>query len=322
MMHSVIEAYCDDLNEFDWFTSLDSRLSRAVFHRIGSRGNNPGPIENLIQYDRPDVILVVDGSPVLTLEKTSEVPTGHNVGQRMARLVRSVECGVPVIKFFPFDALKHGAHANVCNLNARLLAAFDKMWTIHGVPTLAVNWPADSHGELISDVSAETALRTIISDFIRSGFDSACRQFALARNQQRAEFKRRCEIYESYGEPPPSLRILKTADALSELGISSSSTAGSALSRFKETVIYKIEMSEAKCRREDPYTGTQFIYDYLYCRVGPDTKDKNRGLVLLFPGIRKAIWLDRNPNDPTRKSSNWYLTANVLAFRDGSLKLR
>lgn len=318
----ALQAFCDDLNEFSWFITLDHRLESAEFLRIGRRGSNPPVVDNLIVYDRPDVILVRDGQPVVTIEKTREVPTGHNVGQRVARLVRSVELGIPTIKFFPFDARKHGAHSSMCNLNARLLLAFENMWQIHSTPMMAINWPSDSHGELIEDESADKQLQELLAGYIKSGFNPLCNEFQQARTDQIAEYSSRCETYEAYGNPPPSLRIEKTADILRELGISSSSLDAKNLFQKHESVIYEIGMTEEKCRREDPYTGTQFIYDYLYCRNGPEPRDKSRNLILYFPNIRQQVWNEKNPDDPTRKSSNWYLTASAHVYRDGWTFLR
>jgi hypothetical protein len=81
-------------------------------------------------------------------------------------------------------------------------------------------------------------------------------------------------------------------------------------------------MTEDKCRREDPFTGSQFIYDYLECRNGPRVNNKSRNLVLWFPHVRQKRFMDANPNDVSRKSSNWYLTANAMIFSDGLLLLR
>ena len=69
-------------------------------------------------------------------------------------------------------------------------------------------------------------------------------------------------------------------------------------------------------------TGQPFIYDYLYCRNGPTTGDKFRNLILYFPNIREDVWISKNPDDPSRKSSNWYLTANAHVFSDGWSLLR
>jgi hypothetical protein len=81
-------------------------------------------------------------------------------------------------------------------------------------------------------------------------------------------------------------------------------------------------MTPASCRREDPYTGMQFLYDYLYCRTGTHVVDKKAALVLRFPQLTRKQFTDANPNDPRRKSSLWYATANELWFSDGNIKLR
>jgi hypothetical protein len=318
----TLEAFCDDLNEYSWFITLDNRLKAARFERIGQRGSNPSVIDDLIIYDRPDVILLNNGKPVLVIEKTREVPTGHNVGQRVARLVRALELGIPTIKFFPFDARKHGAHTGVCNLNARLLLSFENMWNIHETPIAAINWPSDSHGELIEDESADAQLSRLISGYLDSDFDRDCAEFEGARELQLGEYSTRCAAYVPYAKPPPSLRIDSTSTILRELGVSLKSDNAIQLLSRKESVLYEIGMNEDKCRREDPYTGTQFIYDYLYCRNGPTTEDKFRNLILYFPKIREDVWKSENPDDPSRKSSNWYLTANAHVFSDGWSLLR
>ena len=92
--------------------------------------------------------------------------------------------------------------------------------------------------------------------------------------------------------------------------------------KCNDSIIYKIVMSEAKCKRQDPYTGTQFIYDYCYCRKGKNINDKKMNLILYFPEIRKNVWLEKNPNNLDTKSSNWYLIANALMFKDDILILR
>jgi hypothetical protein len=317
-----LTAHCDDLNEFDWFVGLHPFFKAARFARILQRGANPAIVDSLIAYDRPDVILVADGRPVLVIEKTREVPTGHNVGQRMARLVRAVESGVPTVKFFPFDARKHGKHSGVCFLNPRILAAFERMWSIHDTPIVAVNWPADSYGELVDDETADSELVELLDGYVATGFDGGCEAMQSARERQALEYRRRCEDDPRYAAPPKSLTIERTSEYLDRLKGEDWSALSERLAEFEETVVYTIGMTEASCRREDPYTGTQFIYDYLYCRSGPSVDEKVRNLVLHFPRIRTAVWAGKNPNDPNRKSCNWYLTATAQVFADGYSLLR
>ena len=74
-------------------------------------------------------------------------------------------------------------------------------------------------------------------------------------------------------------------------------------------------------KRQDPFTGTQFIYDYLYCRDGVRVENKKNNLILYFPFLSKSFWELTNPNNNT-KSSNWYITANGLLFNDGYIFIR
>ena len=109
-----IQIYCDAFQVVEWFNKLSNSFRNAELLEIESRGRNPPLIEQLIEYDRPDIILVIDGKVKLALEKTEEVPTGHNVGQRFARIVKSAELQIPFIYFCPFVAMKHGKYANKC----------------------------------------------------------------------------------------------------------------------------------------------------------------------------------------------------------------
>ena len=314
--------YADSVVEGDWFKRLSPVLQDARERPIKGRGKNPPHVDGLVEYDRPDIILTHDGRPVLVLEKSREVPTGHNIGQRLARIVRSAEAEVPVVKFFPFDARKHGEHSSICNLNARVLWAFHEMTNLHGVPVLAVNWPSDERGELLNDGSENDRVRELVSGYLESDFAIRVDEFHDQLDRMEDEFHHRVEQHEPYKRPPPSVEIRDTEEVLSDFDEIVGQDVRDALVRRDETVVYKIGMSPGSCRREDPYTGMQFLYDYIWCRSGPEVTDKHRNLVLHFPKIPGARWREANPNDPSRKSCNWYLTANALFYKDTSDLLR
>lgn len=320
----MFSVYSDNILEADWFVSLVPELNNATVEVLGRRGSHPDAINELLVYDRPDIILCRKEAPVLTVEKTREVPTGHNVGQRVARLVRSLELGIPAIKFFPFDARKHGRFTSVCSLNARLLAAFERMTHIHQVPMLACNWPADSTGELVIDGSENVRIRELVLSFVTNGctrwWPEAVRQLDFMRD----EYATRVAAYANYAHPPKSVAIEPSASVqqrFPEFKHLAPDEQQSLLAR-EETVVYTIGMTPEKSRREDPYTGTQFIYDYAWCRSGTTPEEKRRNLVLRFPQITHETWIANNPDDASRKSSNWYLTANALLFSDGAIFLR
>jgi hypothetical protein len=314
--------YSDNAIESAWFKDLHPRFRKLESRVIQDRGANPRLIEELIQYDRPDIILADDSKALLVVEKTREVPTGHNVGQRVARLVKAVENNVPAIKFFPFDAKKHGKHSNLCNLNIRLLLAFDRMWDIHGSPVIALNWRADRFGELIDDGSEDDEIKSVIDDFIASGFSASCPRFSSVRANAILEYDRRLSARPLYGTPPPSVTLEKTSSFLDRVGFPTPYSTRAQLTTRPESLVYTIGMTEEKCKRQDPYTGTQFIYDYAYCRSGPLPQHKERNLILHFPDIKKEVWSIKNPNDTSTKSCNWYLVANALVFSDGIMALR
>jgi hypothetical protein len=314
--------YSDNAIEASWFKNLHPIFEDVESRLILSRGQNVPLVENLIKYDRPDIILTDGQKALLVIEKTREVPTGHNVGQRVARLVKAVENRIPTIKFFPFDAKKHGEYASMCNLNIRLLLGFNKMWDIHDTPIIALNWKSDVNGELIDDGSEDDEIKKVMEAFVDSSFDRNCPVFNLVRENSQKEYKQRLSAHRPYGKPPPSVSFIPTEDYLKNIKDILNTTEINQLRRHQDSVVYKIKMSESKCRREDPYTGTQFIYDYAYCRNGILPNQKHKNLILHFPDIRKKVWLNNNPNDSNRKSCNWYLVANALIFSDGALVLR
>lgn len=319
----ICEIYCDNLHEGLWFRDLVPTLSDVPLDILKSRGKNPDIIDDLLLYDRPDIIVTNDGNPTLVFEKTSEVPTGHNIGQRVGRIVRAAEHEVPAITFLPFDAMKHGDYAGMCNLNIRLLDAFSKMTEMHNTPVIAVNWPSDTDGELIRDGSQDEFLSAILQSYFVSNFDPDCEGFERAQQSMVEEYNRRLRIRPSYGKPPNSVKILSTEKFVSTMveRLNGNFQLGDLFQSRSETLVYTLEMTPEKCRREDPYTGMQFIYDYQYCRNGPNPQDKFRNLVINCPLISESRWREANPNDASRKSYLWYATANLIALKDGLIQV-
>ena len=310
------EIWGDNENESQWFQSLDSRFKSAKVRNIGKRGSNTDLIDSLVIYDRPDIILIKDASPILVLEKTAEVPTGHNVGQRVARLVRAAEHSIPVLFFLPFDSRKHGVHTGICSINTRLLKAMLRMSEIHETPVLAVEWLSNPEsGELITDGSQDVQLAKLVSGIL----DSYPEKWSGVVREHESWLGNQLEIrnakYSPYRKLPSSARIQKTNDFLSSLRFNT--TKYSSLLRREQSLVYKMDMTPEACRREDPYTGTQFIYDYGWLREGPKPSNRNMNLLLHVPRVTVKKWKEANPNDPLRKSSNWYLTADAIVLKDG-----
>jgi hypothetical protein len=285
--------------ESDWFARLTPALSSAKILQIKRRGQNPQHIEELVMYDRPDIILCSNDKPILVLEKTREVPTGHNGGQRLGRIIRSLECNVPTITLLPFRARKHGTHTNICEINARLLRAAEIMTNIHNTPCMFLNWTTNTHGELIGDGGTAKHLVLLIDQVLNGPLsinNPHVKNAFLDANNAALNCEKK---HPQYLLPPRSVSIVPSISCT-----------------------YTIGMTEENCRREDPYTGMQFLYDYLYCRSGPTPIHKHTKLILNFPNISYQTFQSNNPNCPSRKSSLWYATANELVFNDKQIVLR
>lgn len=310
------EIWGDNENESLWFQALDSRLKSAEVKNIGPRGTNSKLVDSLVVYDRPDIILLIDGNPILVLEKTAEVPTGHNVGQRVARLVRAAEHEIPVLYFLPFDARKHGVHTGICSINTRLIKAMVRISEIHNVPVLPVEWPSRKpDGELVTDGSQDEKLAELVSSLLDSYPTKWNKVTKHHESWLEEELERRNAQYPPYNRLPTSATIEITSKFFQRLPFDAKNY--STLLTRPKSLIYKMDMAPDKCRREDPYTGTQFIYDYGWLREGPRPKDRSLNLLIHVPKVTIKRWKEANPNDPQKKSSNWYLTADGIVLQDG-----
>lgn len=313
-----LQIFADDEHEGNWFKNLTPLLSASSIVILQKRGSNPLYIEKLLRYDRPDIVLVKDNIPVIVLEKTREVPTGHNVGQRFGRLVNSAEEGVLTIFYLPFVAKKHGEYASVCYVPARLFMALQRMENIHQIPILAVNWPSDKDHELINDGTEQEELSELVKQLITNNFDhTKCTHVKKIQERMISQIK---TLDPKTIKPPISVTIEDTINY--KLYISK--TFPSDLSKIPpefwkrlKTLVYVNKMTEDNCRREDPYTGQQFIYDYMECRSGKKVTDKHTNLVLKSPLVSKERWMNANPNVSTRKSALWYATADLIELKDG-----
>ncbi len=313
-----LQIFSDDEHEGNWFKNLTPLLTSASIITLKKRGQNPPQIEKLLRYDRPDIILIKNEKPVLVLEKTREVPTGHNVGQRFGRLVNSAEEEVLTIFYLPFVAKKHGTHASVCYVPARLFLALQKMEKIHQIPVIAVNWPSDEYSELIHDGTEQKELSELIEQLVKNDFKwTKC---PLVQKIQQEMIVQISTLDPKTIAPPASVSFENTPDYQQYVLKTHPSDFSKIPPNFwkrNKTLIYKNNMTEENCRREDPYTGQQFVYDYMECRSGKKVTDKHTNLVLKCPLITKKRWLEANPNQNTRKSALWYATADLIELKDG-----
>ena len=98
-MSMSLKIYYDSIQEGHWFKKLHPKLDSAELHPFPSKGKGDVRLAKVLAYDRPDIVLTDHDEPILVVERTVEVPSGHNVGQRFARLAAAAQMRVPCVYF-------------------------------------------------------------------------------------------------------------------------------------------------------------------------------------------------------------------------------
>lgn len=314
---SELTIYWDDIHEGLWFQGLHPRLRKSELEPIeGAVQRNPN-LEAVLRFDRPDIVLTANGIPILVVERTVEVPSGHNVGQRYPRLAAAAQAKVPVVFIVPHMARKHGGETEGPRyMNLRLFMAFAKMADVEGTAVLSINWPVDADCEVIQ--SPEKDVRTV--EFLNLFFELYDKHgvpdlneplmkshFETEQLEERRRFiKQWVKKAARYDKPPASVRIVNTRELPPPLNSLSLNTG-----QLRETVVYTIGMTYI---RSDPYTGSAMMYDYLYAG-GPSAR--TRHVVLQFPQIEFAEWTKKaTRNGGTKELKLFKFVADAIVFRD------
>jgi hypothetical protein len=307
--------YADELHEGDWFRELHPGLADAREEEItGAVKRNPC-LERVLLYDRPDIVLTDErDEPVLVIERTIEVPSGHNVGQRFARLAAAAEAGVPVVYFGPYAARKHGGiTAGPRYMNLRLFAALDRVAEVNRSAVTCINWPVDSNFEIIRLPSKDDRIREYLALFFsahddrgRANVSETIRtsEFEATQLEERERFSSTLRRASDYDGPPKSVQIASGREIASSIGAPH-------LADFDQVVIYNVGMRKI---RSDPYTGMAMLYRYLYV-LGVDTK---RALILHFPQITTDKWRSAALSGRRKDIRLFRIAADGILFRDGA----
>lgn len=306
--------YADALHEGDWFRALHPRLANATAEEItGAVRRNPR-LARVLLYDRPDIILTDErDEPVLVVERTIEVPTGHNVGQRFARLAAAAEARVPVVYFGPYAARKHGGvTAGPRYMNLRLFAALDHVATFNRSAVTCINWPVDSNCEIIRLPVKDDRLREYL-DLFFSAYDDRERTdisktirasgFETRQLEERRWFASTLRRAAGYDTPPRSVQISLGREIAHRIGVPQ-------LADLDEVVVYNIGMRKI---RSDPYTGMAMLYRYLYV-LGVDAR---RALILEFSHITPTMWRTAARSGQRKDIRLFRIAADGILFRDG-----
>jgi len=310
--------YYDSIQEGYWFQKLNQNLDSSKLRPFPPLIRQSGTLKEILAYDRPDIVLVDNNDPILVLERTIEVPSGHNVGQRFARLVAASQKRIPVVYFGPYAAYKHGgATQGPRYMNLRLFHALENMAKIEKSVITIINWPVDKNYEIIQtpnirDAHVTEYLELFFDHYNRFGLNGihgriSNSDFETKRHIERDNFiQSDVRNPEQYNGPPNSVEICPIDDCnLIPYNCRDNLNCD-------EIVLYRIGMTYI---RSDPYTGMAMLYSYLYCG---GMENRNRNLILRFPNISKQMWKDRATSSRVPKDIKLYrLAADGIIFKDG-----
>jgi hypothetical protein len=304
----------DEPQEADWFRGLHPALKTAKEEAITVAQKWPS-VKNVLAYDRPDIILLDGDTPVLVVEETVEVPSGHNVGQRFARIAAAAEAGVPCLYFGPYVAKKHGgATAGPRYMNVRLFHALDAMERTTRAAITTINWPVDAQFEVRRDRAKDADVREYVATFMdlyAAARDLKQVNAALLKSNihsrmivERNTFvKTSIRNPEQYDGPPDSVEFLKLSDFRKRRPDVDGVLTGKA-----EVVLYNVGMNNI---RSDPYTGMAMLYRYLYIAEHP-----SRALTLWFPNITEAMWREAAARNNRKDIRLFRIAADAVLFAD------
>lgn len=312
----VYKVYYDAYQEARWFTKqvpLLNDLPDSDLIPLNTVTNNP-EIARMLRYDKPDIIVAQDDKVVLAFEKTTEVPTGHNVGQRFARIVCSAEERVPFVYFFPFVARKHGTYTSVCWVNARLFDATRNLSKFHSIPILPVDWPVDTDYELIRDGTQDRFVSKVLTELFNNNFSLSTPIIKEVYKTMEEKYNEAVTRHPSYADLPNTALIVRTGDYISGLKDRIPINLPDYFSSREKSLIYTIGMRYV---RSDPYTGTQLIYDYAKCRKGPSKTDRDVNLVLYMPHITYEMWNKASRSLSRKDVKLFSIFSDAIQFKNG-----
>lgn len=312
------QVFCDSIQEGLWFKGLHPDFSDAELIIIpnSQREQARYGIDRVLQYDRPDIVLKDFDEVVFVLERTKEVPSGHNVGQRFGRLVAAAKERIPVVYFGPYMAYKHGgATAGPRYMNLRLFYALQNVSEYYNTAVTTINWPVDARCEVLMTTEKDRRLREYVDLFLRyyhshglNGLTEHIKESTFQNEQyeEQADFaESQIRDPEQYDSPPNSVEIMDRSRFEHRY-----CRIPAFPRNIRRVELYRVGMTYI---RSDPYSGMAALYHFLY-------GDDDLIQILHFPNIDFEEWRHLGRNTKTyrmyKEFSDAILFADGLVYQD------
>lgn len=353
-----MDVYYHDWAEVDpersW-TGLCKPLDGARYIDV-TEGQAPGPVL-LFDYARPDIVIAVNGQPVVSLEQTRMNPSGHNIPQRFSSVMKAAELGVAGIIYCPMFARRSLSDANPRFINPRVPLAQLRVSQIFQAPSLTVYWPTDPKTLLpVTGIAKQKQMSDLIAEIIlnanrrydfstlrtvEQAVDDMTASILQTMPSQRTNASVRryfpagidtCATTGQVVDPPPSVELLPSTDFVWRLE-SRASQKSRDWASYRDRLLsrtYTLVFSattNAQCTdSEHPYPGYLSLLDALYARDAHSLFPHERKFNLVYwlgvPGRHVPIkdFIDRMSRDQVPTATYIVDTfADLICMEDGAV---
>jgi hypothetical protein len=293
--------------------AMSDGSSPADFHLM------PARLKDILYLDSPDVIISINGIPLISIEVSEEAGTGHNAFQRFSRLAAAVENGVAAFYLYPEAAwIPRKTRSSWDVINPLIFKTLEQVMRLYDVPAFLYYFPTEFSGDRAAKPSKDAGPKGHLYER-NPNFPGVPRG---EHPQVREMISHLNEILEIAEKNPPELvgsAALKKGWAqkkrdwmqaewakrgagktwspiTSVVEVSTKSLLdylrnyaepnhefGELLTSRPLTLIY---FATGNYRSQgDPYTGAFAAIDYLACREGRSYEERSMNLVIAFGAV-------------------------------------
>lgn len=293
-----VDVYYHDWAEVDpkrsW-TSLCDPLKDARYLDVAD-GQSPGPLM-LFDYARPDVVIAVNGQPVISLEQTRMNPSGHNIPQRFSSVMKAAELGVAGIIYCPLFSRRSSSDPNVRYINPRVPLAQLRVSQIFQAPSLTVYWPTDHQTLLpVTGIPKQQQMADLVAEIIgnanrrydfsrlptvRGAIDDMTKSVLERMPTQRTNASVRryfpagiqtCSVTGQVVDPPNAVELVPSPEFVRRLE-TRATWIGRDWAAYRErllsrefSLVFQATTNATQTDSEHPYPGYLSLLDALYAR--------------------------------------------------------
>lgn len=293
----------------------------------------------------PDVLITYQAfdseRPLFAVFLDRHLPLGLNSFQEYDRPATSARLGIPFVVIAPHRGLvfRENDLPSVETASPLIYHAFLRLWDIYAVPALFLAWPVDHDSRLMYDQQfsslpptddpvfkqltrlLESAIRTVGPRFPQT----LLRDPVVQRARLNMEGRRLARGVDYVSRPHlKSLEYHRTEDLLKTWsavfpGLESDPTLRMLNSRDKTVLL----SSQSKVLRTDPYLGTLELFDFAFCRFGPQPEDRLRNLGIRFPMVElgqvNELLMRRSVRPEFRTPRLFFQHCDLVILGDGVL---